>query len=168
MISLFIVDGWKIIKMDNLAALTRRKHSKDKKTGNWQDNWRDRGEQWLARVLMVQEKNRFSISFGKCIITKWRKKKTKMFPISTEVVIELIWEVTFGTSCVTKCDSFSSADWLRSDKHGKHHTHHRLAAKQINKATPTHVVETNRSGYSTQHILKPKTLYKWKVESLLN
>lgn len=59
-----------------------------------------------------------------------------MHSISIECMVELMCGVNSGTSRVTKSDSIPSVDWLQSDKHGKHHTHHWLPAKQINKAPP--------------------------------
>lgn len=48
---------------------------------------------------------------------------------SIECIMDLKCGVTSGTSRATKSDSFPSVDRLEADQHGKHHTHHRLAAK---------------------------------------
>lgn len=64
-----------------------------------------------------------------------------MCPIFIEWMMELMHGVTFETSRVTKSDSFPSVDWLQSDRHGKYHTHHRLAAKQINEEPPAHMAD---------------------------
>lgn len=99
-------------------------------------------------LLMVQWNSAVAISTRKCIITpgyggvkKRESKRQKMCPIFIEWMMELMHGVTFETSRVTKSDSFPSVDWLQSDRHGKYHTHHRSAAKQINEEPPAHMAD---------------------------
>lgn len=69
------------------------------------------------RRLMVQGNSTVAISTRKCIITpgheegrKERERQKKMCPVSIECVMDLMRGVTFGTSHVTKSDSFPSVD----------------------------------------------------------
>lgn len=108
-------------------------------------------------LLMVQGNSTVAISTRKCIINlghqdrKKLKRKTKTCPKSIERMVKLMCGVNFRTSRVTKSDSIPSVDWLQFDKHGKHHTHHRLPAKQINKAPSAHMpdrlTETQHKAY---------------------
>lgn len=112
-------------------------------------------------LLMVLGNSTVTISTRKCIISPghWdggkRKRKTKeMGPVSIECVMDLMRGVTFETLRITKSDSFPSVDWLQSDRHGKHHTHHRLAAKQVNKESPAHMPDAATWIRITKHTLK--------------
>lgn len=151
-VSFFVCEWWKRIKMDNAAASAASVHHgraqrEDKERRSNRMMAQSHRMKNSSSLLMVQENRTMAISTRKCIITPrhWEgekeRERQKMCQISIECMMELMHGVTFGPSCVTKSDSFPSVDWLQSDKHGKHHTHHRLAAKQINKAPPAHMPE---------------------------
>lgn len=89
-------------------------------------------------ILMVREETLWPFPRGIAITLMERREKTERCPQSIRRMMDLKCGVTSKTSHVTKSDSFPSVDWLQSDKHRKHHTHHRLAAKQINTAPPAH------------------------------
>lgn len=67
-------------------------------------------------LLMVQWNSTVAISTRKCIITPGHReelkemKDKKRYPLSIECMVDLMCGVTFGTSRVTKSDSFPSVD----------------------------------------------------------
>lgn len=67
-------------------------------------------------LLMVQGNSTVAISTRKCIITpghgegRKEREREKMCPVSIECMMDLMRGVTFGTSRVTKSDSFPSVD----------------------------------------------------------
>lgn len=68
-------------------------------------------------LLMVQGNSTVAISTRKCIISpghgegkKEGERQKKMCPVSIECMMDLMRGVTFGTSRITKSDSFPSVD----------------------------------------------------------